>query len=171
MQAANTRKSIRLKNFDYSTSAAYFVTICVDAEDPCLSSIDGIQVRLSPLGRICTDTWNSLAKRYEYVVQDIHVMMPNHMHGILCIMPSAGKRKPLSQLVGAFKTMSTKRINEIQGTPGLKFWERGYYERVLRNDKELEMCREYILNNPFKWSLNKRVQDYPWKQDTEKVQS
>jgi hypothetical protein len=61
------------------------------------------------------------------------------------------KQKPLGRLVGAFKTVSTKHINQIRGTPGLPVWQRNYYEHVIRNDASLNRIRRYILENPSRW--------------------
>ena len=63
-------------------------------------------------------------------------------------------RKTLGRLVGAFKTVSTKRINIVRGTPGEMLWQRNYYERVIRNDRELNVIREYIEGNPAKWETD-----------------
>jgi len=51
--------------------------------------------------------------------------------------PTEGKIKPLGQLVGAFKTVSAKRINLLRGTSGLPVWQRDFYERVIRDEDEL----------------------------------
>jgi REP element-mobilizing transposase RayT len=88
--------------------------------------------------------------------------MPNHLHGIIIIndrrrggsrtAPTAvGLPKPLGRLVGAFKTVSTKRINEMRGTPGVPVWQRNYYEHIIRNEVELAHVRQYITDNPARW--------------------
>jgi hypothetical protein len=58
------------------------------------------------------------------------------------------KRKPLGRLIGAFKTVSTRRVNGLRSTSGVRFWQRNYYERVIRNDQALQAARRYIVNNP-----------------------
>jgi REP-associated tyrosine transposase len=58
------------------------------------------------------------------------------------------QRKPLGRLIGAFKTVSTKRVNDIRSTPGARLWQRNYYERVIRNGASLDSIRHYIANNP-----------------------
>jgi REP element-mobilizing transposase RayT len=65
------------------------------------------------------------------------------------------KRKPLGQLIGAFKTVSAKRINALRGTPAAPVWQRNYYEHVVRNERELRAIRRYIANNPLKWTLDR----------------
>jgi len=61
------------------------------------------------------------------------------------------KTKPLGRLIGAFKTVSTKRINEMRGTPGATVWQRNYYEHIIRNEDELGRIRTYIAANPASW--------------------
>lgn len=65
------------------------------------------------------------------------------------------RRQPLGRMIGAFKTVSTKRLNPARNTPGRKVWQRNYHERVVRNDEELTSIREYIVNNPVRWELDK----------------
>jgi putative transposase len=61
------------------------------------------------------------------------------------------QRKPLGRLIGAFKTVSTKRVNEIRSTPNAQLWQRNYHERVIRNSLALDALRRYIVNNPVLW--------------------
>jgi putative transposase len=61
------------------------------------------------------------------------------------------QRKPLGRLVGAFKTVSTRRVNDIRSTPGAKLWQRNYHERVIGNSLSLHALRRYIANNPVSW--------------------
>ena len=51
--------------------------------------------------------------------------------------------------------VTTKHTNEMRGVPGAKLWQRNYYEHIIRNDNELYRTREYIVNNPLKWELDK----------------
>ena len=159
------RRSIRLKGYDYSQAGAYFVTL-VARDRSCLfgSVVDGV-VRLNDAGRLVRDLWEWLAARYPYVTLDEYVVMPSHLHGIIAIAnqcrggsrtaQTLPRRQPLGRMIGAFKTVSTKRLNLARETPGRKVWQRNYYERVIRNDEELTAIREYIVNNPVRWELDK----------------
>lgn len=64
-----------------------------------------------------------------------------------------------SQTIGAivrgFKSAVTKCINKLRDSPGDPVWQRNYYEHVIRNDYDLNDIRDYILNNPLKWHLDK----------------
>ena len=69
-------------------------------------------------------------------------------------MTDSYKRAPLGRIVGAFKTMVTKQINEIRQTPGAKVWQRGFHDRVIRNKDELNNIRKYITDNPQNWATD-----------------
>ena len=56
----------------------------------------------------------------------------------------------LGSIIAGFKSAVTKRINELRKTPGAPVWHRNYYEHVIRNEDDLNLTRDYILNNPLK---------------------
>ncbi len=153
--ANHHRRSIRLPGYDYRQAGAYFVTlVCKNRE--LLLEDDRFRA-------IVEDAWRWLAERHEFVSLYEYVVMPNHLHGIIVIREACrgGSRtaptvctsggKPLGRLIGAFKTVSTKRINGIRGTPGLPVWQRNYYEHVIRNDDELNHVRQYVIDNRLHW--------------------
>jgi REP element-mobilizing transposase RayT len=150
-----------LKEYDYSQAGAYFVTICTQNRACLLGEIVDGEMRLSEVGRVVAEAWKWLAVQYPHVELDISIVMPNHLHGIIMIHDDIRRggsraaptetRKPLGQLIGSFKTVSTKRINALRLTPGEPFWQRNYYEHVIRNEADLAEIREYILNNPARW--------------------
>jgi hypothetical protein len=61
----------------------------------------------------------------------------------------------LGAIVGNFKSVTTRRINRIRRTPGVALWQRNYYERVVRNGRELQRMRNYIAANPVRWTLDR----------------
>jgi REP element-mobilizing transposase RayT len=67
----------------------------------------------------------------------------------------ATKRKAIGRLVGAFKTVSTKQINESLQAPSRPVWQRNYYEHIIRDGESLHRIREYIANNPLHWALDR----------------
>ncbi len=161
------RRSIRLPTYDYAQAGAYFVTIV------CRNRL--LLLEAPRFRDLVEETWLWLADQYEFVHLDEYVIMPNHLHGIIVIGDTCrgasrtvlrrgasrsaptgvAKRKPLGRLVGAFKTVSTKRINEIRGTLGVPVWQRNYYERVIRNGEELNRVRQYIIDNPAHWEQDR----------------
>ena len=160
------RRSIRLKGYDYSSAGYYFVTICVRGGVCSLGDIVDGEMVYSEYGRIAMESWLWLADQYDYVSLDEWSIMPNHMHGIPVYNDSAPcrggsqtaptvKRKPLGRLIGAFKTVSTKQINDLRGTPGAPFWQRDFWDHIIRNERALIAIREYIRNNPALWEADK----------------
>ena len=85
----------------------------------------------------------------------------NQLHGIIIPTWSDGRggsrtaptenRKPIGRLIGAFKTVSTKRLNAIRNTPGVSVWQRNYYEHIIRSEESLARIRQYIIDNPARW--------------------
>ncbi len=67
----------------------------------------------------------------------------------------------LSTIIRSFKSATTKRINELWGTPGNKIWQRDYYERIIRDPAEMDRVRRYIVNNPRKWAENSESGEQP----------
>jgi len=56
--------------------------------------------------------------------------------------------RTLGSIIAQFKATTTKRINEMRGRPTEKIWQRGYHDRIIRNEVELDKVREYIRKNP-----------------------
>ncbi|MDH4162524.1 MAG: transposase [Nitrospirota bacterium] len=155
------RKSIRLKDYDYSQRGAYFVTVCTWNREHSLGTIEQNVLQPSGCGDIVLDCWNALPNHYPHIMLDAFTLMPNHIHGIIMIMNDVVRAglKPaptenhhgLSEIVRALKTFSSRRINASRKTPGMPVWQRNYYEHVIRNDDDLNAIREYIQYNPAGW--------------------
>jgi putative transposase len=164
------RRSIRLKDYDYSQPGAYFVTLCTWERKCILGSIlDGV-MQLNPLGMIVQECWNDLPHHFPDVEFKIFVVMPNHFHGIIVITTDtvgaihelplrdkklARRQMLLPKIVGRFKMTSAKRINELRGTPGVPVWQRNYYEHVIRDEKSFGRIHDYIQTNVLRWEMDK----------------
>lgn len=61
----------------------------------------------------------------------------------------------LGQIVAFYKYRSTKLINVTRNVPGTRFWQRNYYEHIIRDDNDLDRIRKYINDNVAKWSEEK----------------
>ena len=170
---ATDRRSIRLRGYDYAHPGAYFVTIRTVRHGILLGwNSDGIVVE-NGHGSIVRDCWLDLPNHYPHVSLDTFVVMPDHIHGIIVLLDAdraggaragfkpaptdggasadAGVRHGLPEIVRALKTYSARRINVRCGTPGSPVWQRGYYERIIRNERELDRTRKYIASNPRNW--------------------
>jgi putative transposase len=163
------RRSIRLQGYNYRNPGAYFVTICAEGRKCLFGEITDGEMRLNESGTVVTKCWQWLSSQYPHVDLDEWVIMPNHLHGIIVLSDDGGacrggsrtaptgvvRRKPLGGLIGAFKTVSTKEINELRRSRGSPLWQLNYYEHVIRNENELNRIREYILSNPLQWTLDR----------------
>ena len=67
------------------------------------------------------------------------------------------KRHGLSEFVRAFKSFSSRRINQLRKTPS-QIWQSRFYDHVIRDENELNRIREYIINNPLQWELDNENQ-------------
>ncbi|MCD4781387.1 MAG: transposase [Candidatus Omnitrophica bacterium] len=79
------RRSIRLKDYDYSQEGAYFVTVCVNGHKCLLGDIADGKMILSDGGRMAKEYWDDIPKHFFHVQLDGFVVMPNHVHGILSV--------------------------------------------------------------------------------------
>ncbi|MBI3602771.1 MAG: transposase [Candidatus Omnitrophica bacterium] len=165
------RKNLRLQDWDYSQNGYYFVTVCVKDRIPLLGEIMNGQILLNDAGRMVESIWKELPIHYPIDI-DAFVVMPNHVHGIIVIDNSAvGAGSPgpmamgggtpplrtitLGKIIAYFKYKTTKLINKIRNTPGVKLWQRNYYEHIIRNEESLYAVRQYINENPRQWHLDK----------------
>ena len=93
-----SRRSIRLRGFDYSADGAYFLTICVRNRECLLGEIQNKQMILNNYGKIVREIWESLPNQVSDIDLDEYVIMPNHFHAILVIDKSVDSSKVYSNL-------------------------------------------------------------------------
>ena len=161
------RRSIRLKGYDYTSPGAYFVTICTYAQQSLFEE--------PTLKEIVEQTWHGQQGRYPNVSLDAFIVMPNHIHFIIWLnvgAPLAGAHEAnqttragaspaptLGEVVGTFKsTVATewlKRLGQNAPYRSGRVWQRNYYERVIRDEDELNRIREYIHLNPLQWEFDR----------------
>ena len=165
MREQGRRRSVRLTGYDYSQANAYFVTLCTFSRAFLFGNIVDDEMELNCAGRIAHEEWLRSSEVRSNVQLDTFQIMPNHFHAIVIIThalpdninvgahsraPLSRQPKSLGSLIAGFKSAATKQINQLRGTPGVPVWQRNYYERVIRNERELEAIRQYIVDNPAK---------------------
>ena len=171
---------MRLPGWDYSSPGCYFVTICVKNKECFFADIVDGKIILNECGEIVEARWSWLKKQYHFLELDAFVVMPNHVHGLIkitnnsvvtgrdlslpttqpttqpmtqpTIIPTTIKIKPLSDILGAFKTTSSKDIH-LAGFPNF-FWRRYFYERIIRSEGEANTIRQYIRDNLANWDYD-----------------
>ena len=152
------RKANRLTEYDYSTSGAYFVTICTQDRKPILSTIvgDGFPVP-KPIGLIAEEYVQKIPGKYPSVFVDQYAIMPDHIHILLRFDLGTGNPSPtLGNVIGWYKYQVTKQVNSQYNIAGEKLFQRSYYDHVIRNQQDYNEIWEYIENNPRKWVIQKR---------------
>ncbi len=126
------RKPLRLAGYDYATPGSYFITICVHGRKNEFGMLADDMMQLNEYGSIIEQQWKWLFDRFDYLQIDEYCVMPNHFHAIIWITGhgrdhvSVGngrdrslrnrpqrdvKIKPIPELIGAFKTTSSKLIH------------------------------------------------------------
>jgi putative transposase len=176
------RRSIRLRDYDYSQAGAYFVTICTQNRAYLFGAVMDGEMQLNNAGEIAKAVWNRLPATFPSVRVDAFVVMPNHIHGIVTvgaqfiapgtippppvgaqfIVPSnpgvmkegAMNHAPtLGNIVRMYKAASARLIRQA-GIPEFA-WQRNYYEHIVRNDESLDRIRQYVLENPTRWEFDR----------------
>ena len=152
------RKNVRLKEYDYSTEGAYFITICThDRKNLFWKDLTPINiyenpnVKLNRYGEIVQDVWLRNEEIYEDIILDAYAIMPNHLHGII-IKENASNKRTIGNIINIFKATVTKEIRKI--TPNIEVWQRGYHEHIVR-EKESGKIQYYVMNNPYNFSDDK----------------
>ncbi len=161
------RRSIRLKGYDYSQAGAYYVTRVAQDRLYLFGEVWDGEMRLNEFGRIVAEEWLRTQSVRTNVELDEFVVMPNHFHGILVIAsnlvganrrfapttktPRAPQPNSIGAIMMQFKSIVTKRINALRDTQGAPVWQRNYWEHVVRDEKDLNRIRNYIMDNPAKW--------------------
>jgi REP element-mobilizing transposase RayT len=158
------------------------VTICVRQGECLLGEVVDGEMQRNEWVQIAWNRWHTIPDHFPHVELDAYVVMPNHVHGIIVIagpvgaqhaapLPQSGPRQPaprqsaplqplrtnvqpgsLGAIVRSLKSSATKRINELRNMPGTPFWQRNYWEHIIRDEASLNRIREYIETNPARWT-------------------
>jgi REP element-mobilizing transposase RayT len=173
MKLYRERKSMRLPDYDYALPGAYFVTACTKNRDLLFDT---------PEAKVAVESaWYSLLDIFANIELDEFVVMPNHIHCVVSILGEGsyrlhpgtwknqdvrrGRQLPtptdiiqfetLSNIIGAFKTTAATRINKLRGQIGTPVWQKSFYDRIVRNERELERIQKYIFYNPIQWEQDR----------------
>ncbi len=163
------RRSIRLPDYDYTQAGEYFITICSFDRSNLFGEIGEQGLDLNVFGEIVSQVWVGLARSFSGLELDEFVVMPNHFHGILRLpgelsqehgqllegRPKGTQPGSVGAIVQNFKSVSTRRINQVRGIPGARVWHRNYYERIIPDNSARWRVRDYIMNNPRSWRRDK----------------
>ena len=154
------RRHPRLKKFDYSTTGAYFITICTHDRRCMLSHIvgrglapaetKGIEYTL--FGEIAEKQLFLLEERYSHLEIDQYVIMPNHIHAIFILHKNAAGASPRPTIIDIVCTYKSLTTRECKNN-GLsdKLFQTSFYEHVIRGREDYDEIKKYIYENPMHW--------------------
>ena len=155
------RKQNRLNSFDYSKDGTYFVTFCIKDKNPHFGKVLNNEMSHSTFGKIVIESIEWLKTQYSYIQIHRYIVMPDHVHALIEInrvnpvvtgrdlsLPVT-KIKSLSELIGALKTVSSKKIR-LNGCPEFE-WQRSFYDQIIQNPEHFENAMNYINENPKRW--------------------
>jgi REP element-mobilizing transposase RayT len=84
------------------------------------------------------------------------VLMPDHLHWLVVLRDT-----PVQALMQRIKSRSAIAINKTSSGHNGKLWQRGFHDRALRREEDLQSVARYIVANPLRAGLVKRIGDYP----------
>ena len=155
------RKHPRLDHYDYSSSGAYFVTICTQNRRCLFSRIVGrglapAEIQYTEYGKIAEEQLLLLEKRYQTLKIDRYVIMPNHIHVILILddnTAGASPRPTVMDVVCAYKSLTTRECKKVWSVE--KLFQTSFYEHVIRGYEDYIEIAKYIDENPASWEDDK----------------
>jgi putative transposase len=165
MKPLPQRKSPRLRDYNYSQSGAYFVTICIHQRLHLFGDIDNSIMHRSGLGEIAEQELRLLPHRWPQIEIDLFIIMPNHVHVIIvnfdaetvgtAFLPSANsssKRPTLGHIIGSYKAGVTRIARQQRLIEVNQFiWQERFHDHIIRDEDGLNHIRNYVLHNPESW--------------------
>jgi len=159
-------KQYRLKNYDYSQYGGYFITICTKDRVEYFGNFNNGEMQVNEIGTIAEKFWNEIPDSFDGVQTDQFVVMPNHIHGIIILMKqedNLNQQKTLDRLPASIQPLIKNSVSSIVNHYKGKVkrwcnkndfehfnWQARFYDHIIRNEKSLNIIREYIFYNPLK---------------------
>lgn len=173
-------QSARLPDYDYSQNGGYFITICTKDREHFFGEIKNGKMELSDMGNIIDSYWKQISEHFPFVQLGESVVMPNHLHGILCIDNEIVE----TSIYGVSNNNQKDTMNRISTKGGITkkdnpmlhknistiirwfkgrttfetrkispdfSWQSRFHDHVIRNEEDLANISEYIQYNPQKW--------------------
>ena len=138
------RKNIRLKEYDYTKKGMYFITLCAKNMNSIFGNLVDNKMILNDVGKTVEDIIRNFKNENYEIVH--YQMMPNHIHYIIELKNDGGIL--LSKTVSFLKGKCTFELKNKE------LWQRGFYERVIRDEKEYNNIVKYINENPYREKYN-----------------
>jgi REP element-mobilizing transposase RayT len=147
-----SRKKQRLKDYNYSCSWYYFITICTYNRVYKLGYITSGKVALNDFGKEVNYALQNISKVNQNIKIDEYIIMPNHIHAIFVLDNSILNNSiSIPEVIRRFKIYTTKIYKKYYTD---LLWQKSYYDRIIRNEKEYIKIKKYIEENPLKWEID-----------------
>ena len=173
------RKKIRWENYDYSQSGIYYVTRCTYDRICYFRKIDSEDLTLLPQGSLAEAFLSVMPVFYPDVEVINYVVRPDHIHLLLLLHNEEAdlrafeqaneldvdvwklrhQKETLSSIIANYKSSITRHCHRQHFE--MK-WQRGFYDRVIRNSEELAAFNKYINENLQYWGIEKTVNPMGW---------
>ena len=157
------RKPTRLKNYDYTSKGAYFITICTKDRMELLSKIlvgQGLapaEYKLTKYGKIAKSQIELLKERYTTIRIDNYVIMPNHIHLLISVPNDSAGASPcptISDVICTFKSCTTIECRR-NGLFFKSLFQSSFYDHIIRDDADYQKIWQYIDTNVARWEEDK----------------
>lgn len=155
------RRPHRLIGWDYGAAATYFCTFCTRNRQPVLGQIMQGALHLSAIGELVGGAVEELQVERPDVLVDAYVIMPNHVHLLVSLVGDAPASHSSNSLgppsgsagwyIGRLKARVAARARRAGLIGGQSLWQRGFYDHVVRSDREYAAITAYIESNPANW--------------------
>ncbi len=173
------RKNIRAKFHDYS-GGDYFVTICTQDKSHYFGEIRDSKILYTSIGHFADQALATLASHYSYVEVPLYVVMPNHIHAIICIRerkdapgcttcsnrtdaPGCAINSNGSDAPGCIPTIRTalgvvvggykQSVTRFARRNNIEFdWQKRYHDHIIRGSIDGNKITDYIQNNITRWA-------------------
>ena len=169
-------KSIRLEGYDYRNEGLYFATICTNECTKYFGECTDGKMHLNETGSVAEKYWSEIPDHFPNISLDEFVVMPNHVHGIICIdtkiivesssvetlhatsLQTSNKNKyfqnispkaaSLATILRSYKSAVSKEVHKLN--PEFN-WQSRFHDHIIRNVQSFRNIQQYILNNPKNW--------------------
>lgn len=155
-----TTRRVRKRNWDYRLPGYYFLTICIHNRVQLLSEVHQSQVKLKPSGEMVESHLGRISERFSSVTLDCAVIMPNHVHMLVGNAVRTSDEPGTDSIIDMVHWLKSATTNSYgvavrrQGWPPYKgrLWQEGFYDEIIRDEEMLNGIRQYITDNPARWS-------------------
>jgi len=150
------RKNIRMQGWDFTSPGWYFLTICTKNMRSVFGTVVNGHMTLNDAGRVAERCWREIPEHFPRAVVDEHVVMPNHVHGLLQLTAAGwgingltARREAFGKPVaGSVPTIVRSYKAAVSKALGQSVWQSRFYEVRARDEAARANIRRYIRQNP-----------------------